>query len=625
MFKNYLIIAWRNIIKNGVFSAINIFGLAVGLMSCILIMLFVKEESGFDSWIKDSERLARLHTEYTMPNQPAFLTVRSAGRMMAAIRDFASTEVETGTRLIQYGTTVQHHGEGFSEQATMVDGSFFDVFPLPFAHGDIATSFSQPMNLVITEEMANKYFGKTNVIGETMTFCCVGPDPATLKITGVLKDLPDNTHLDLNFLLYLNPTLFGENDNVLNTWTSLNVYTYFKLRQGVSLEQFQERVTYWLNNESPMVEMTKQFLGEAAANKPVTDFLKLKAMAVLDLHLRAKEHAGNLGDLTPMGDKQMIKTFTIVAVLILLIACINFMNLSTAKASKRAKEVAMRKVLGASRLQVASQFLSEAVAIVFIALLFAVAAAEVALPFYNEIIGKDLQLLLFSDPYLLIVLFLVATFVGVGAGLYPAIYLSKFMPGHILKASKSSESQGSSKLRTGLVVGQFATSIILVISTLVVYGQTLYSNSVDVGYQYDNKLVLNTRMSGNNRDSIKQELLNLPEVTTVAFSSEAPTQDNENNTQFSLVEPNQQGQKVEPIVFNYHNMDYGFFESYGVQPLAGRLFDEAYGTDRFQALPEGQEGMAKASIILNKAAAQKLGFPDVEQAIGKTLIQKSAN
>ena len=622
MFKNYLIIAWRNIVKNGVFSAINIFGLAVGLMSCILIMLFVKEETGFDRWLKDNERLARIHTEYTMPNQPAFLTVRSAGRMMPALRDFASTEVETGTRIIQYGTTVQHQGEGFSEQASIVDGSFFDVFALPFTHGDISTSFSQPMDLVITEEMAIKYFGKTNVIGEMMTFCCVGANPTTLKVTGVLKDLPDASHLDINFLLYLNPAMFGENDNVLNTWTSVNVYSYFKLREGVSIAQFQQRISYWLNNESPLVETAKNFLGDDANERQVTDFLKLKVMAVPDLHLRAKEDAGNMGDLTPMGDQQMIYTFTLVAGLILLIACINFMNLSTAKASRRAKEVAMRKVLGASRLQVAVQFLSEAVALVFIALLFAVAAAEIVLPFYNDIIGKNLQLLLFRDPTLLIVLFIVATLVGIGAGLYPAIYLSKFMPGHILKASKSSESQSSSKLRTGLVVGQFATSIILVISTLVVYGQTQYSNSADVGYQYNDKLILSLRMSGSNRDGIKQELLSLPEVTSVAFSSESPTQDNENNTQFALVESNQHGEKTEPIVFNYHHMDYGFFESYGVSPIAGRLFSENYGTDKLTRPAEGSEGMAKGAVILNKAAALKLGFPDAEFAVGKTLISE---
>ena len=619
MFKNYLITAWRNIVKNGLFSVINIFGLAIGLMSCILIMLFVREESGYDLWLKDSDRLARLHTEYTMPNQPAFLTVRSAGRMMEAIRDFAPNEVETGVRVIRYGTTVQKDGDAFTEQGAMVDPSFFSVFDLPFAHGDIATSFAKPMDLVITEEMAMKYFGRTDVVGETMTFCCMNDQATTLAITGVINDFPSNTHLDMSFIAYLNPVLFENDNNVLHTWTSVNVYTYFKMNPGVQLSQLQERVTYWLNNESPLIDIAKNFLGEEAQQRPVTDFLKLKLMSVPDLHLHAKVDAGNMGDMSPMGDARMIKTFTVVALLVLVIACINFMNLSTAKASKRAKEVAMRKVLGASRAQVAMQFLSEAVTLVLIALLFAVAAAELVLPFYNDIIGKDLKLELLNDPQMLLTLIGIAVVVGLGAGIYPALYLSRFMPGHILKASKSSESAGSSKLRTGLVVAQFSTSIVLVIATVVVYGQTLYSNSVDVGYTYDDKLILNVRAARGSHDSLKQQLLALPEVNAVTFSSEAPTQDNENNNQFDLVEPGENGDKIDPVLLNYHHMDYGFFESYQITPLAGRLFDENYGTDAIQPLPEDSDEIGRASIILNRTATQKLGFTNPELAVGKTL------
>lgn len=619
MFKNYLITAWRNILKNGIFSAINIFGLALGLMSCILIMLFVKDESGYDQWLTDSDRLVRIHTAYTMPNQPPFLTVRSAGRMMEAIRDYATAEVETGVRLIQFGMTVQQNNEGFSEQVTMVDSSFLDVFDLPFVHGDRASSFAKPMDMLVTEEMAYKYFGRTDVIGETMTFCCLAGGPANAVITGVIKDLPSATHLDVNFLFYFNPALFADDTNVVHTWNSVNVYTYFKLKESATIEQLQERITYWLNNESPFLDMVTNFLGEQAEGAKVTDFVSLKVMSVPDLHLHAKRDAGSMGDLTPMGDANMIKTFTVVAILVLVIACINFMNLSTAKASKRAKEVAMRKVLGASRFQVAVQFLSEALTLVFIALLFALAAAELVLPLYNKVIIKDLQLQLFNDPMLMLDLLLVATVVGLAAGIYPAIYLSKFLPGHILKASKSSESQSSTKLRSALVVAQFSTSIMLVIATLVVYGQTLYSVDADVGYRYDNKLVLNIRTARDSAESLEQALLKVPGVTDVSFSSESPTQDYENNTQYTLVEPNQNGDKVEPIVLNYHNMGYGFFESYGVTPIAGRLFDENYGTDQVQSRADGAEGMSQASIIVNRTAATKLGFTDVSQLVGKTL------
>ena len=392
MFHNYLITAWRNIIKNGIFSVINIFGLAIGLMSCILIMLFVRQESGFDTWIKDHGQLVRTHTAYSIPNQEPFDSVRSAGSMMEAIRDYAKNEIETGVRFIQFDMTVRQNEDAFPEQFTMVDGSFFNVFDLPFIHGSKESSFKKPMDLVITEELAYKYFGKSDVIGETLTVCCVAGNTSTLTITGVMKDLPDATHLNTDMVIFLQPALFSDNDGMLKTWTSLNVYTYFKLNPGIVPKQLQERIDFWMNNESPLVEMLVNILGDKASGKQVTDLIKMHVMPVADLHLHAKSQAGNGGDLTPMGDSKMITTFIIVAGLVLLIACINFMNLSTAKASKRAREVAMRKVLGASRTQVAIQFLGEAIALVLLSLLFALVAVELALPFYNEVLGKELAL-----------------------------------------------------------------------------------------------------------------------------------------------------------------------------------------------------------------------------------------
>ncbi len=189
MFRNYLITAWRNIIKNGIFSVINIFGLAIGLMSCILIMLFVRQETGFDSWLTDSDRLVRMHTSYSMPNRDKFETVRSAGSMMPAIRDYAKHEVETGVRFIQFGITVRKDEDAFAEQATMVDGSFFSLFDLPFVHGSKTSSFNKPMDLIITERLALKYFGRIDVVGETLTICCVASNTSEVAITGVIKNL----------------------------------------------------------------------------------------------------------------------------------------------------------------------------------------------------------------------------------------------------------------------------------------------------------------------------------------------------------------------------------------------------------------------------------------------------
>ncbi|TDF34613.1 ABC transporter permease [Alteromonadaceae bacterium M269] len=614
MFKNYLVTAWRNIIKNGMFSMINISGLALGLMSCILIMLFVQEESGFDKWLTDSDRIVRMHSAYYGPDNPPFLTVRSAGNMMEAVRDYAQSEVEDGVRLIRFGMSVRKGEGALAETITLADGSFFNLFDLPFVHGSKETSFRKPYDLIITEEIAIKYFGRTDVVGEIMTVCCVGPEPSPVPVAGVIKDLPEATHLDLSMLVYVDPTII-ENNSGLSSWTSVNVYTYFKMREGVTLEQFQERLTYWVDNESPIIEL----VGPQPDGVKISDRMQHKLMALEDLHLQAKRDAGNMGDLTPMGDQTLIVTFMTVAGLILLIACINFMNLSTARVNHRSREVAMRKVLGASRGQVATQFLGEAVALVFISLIFALMLVELVLPIYNEAIGRQLELHLFSDFKLVIALLGIGLFVGVGAGIYPALFLSRFMPGHLLRSSKGSDSNSSSTLRTTLVVVQFATSIALVVCTAVIYGQTLYAQSVDVGYVSNDKLVLGVRTAGNNTERLRNELLKLPEIESVVYSSEVPTQDNENNQTFTLIDGENVTGENPQFLLNYHHMGYGFFEAYGVEPLAGRLFDEAFGSDQIRRAEEGDASVNTASVILNESALRKYGFNTPEEAIGKTL------
>lgn len=617
MFQNYLITAWRNIVKNGMFSAINILGLAIGLMSCILILLFVRAESGYDKWIPQHDRVVRLHTAYDMSGRPPFHTVRSAGRIKDALANFASAQIEDGIRIIQTGVSFRQDDTAIAETATLADGSFFNVFDFPLLHGSKDTAYDSPGDLLITEEVAQRYFGRTDVIGEVMTVCCVGPNPTDFRVTGILKNLPDESHMDLDFLVYMDPVWFANAPNMLETWTSVNVFTYFKMKQGVSISELQERVYYWIDNESPFLEMYKQNIGELPEGMKVSDELKLKLMSIADIHLKARQHAGNGGDMRPLGDINMIYTFSVVAVIILIIACINFINLATARASQRAKEVAVRKVLGASRMQVAVQFLGEAIALVFIALIIAIAAVELVLPIYNSILGRNLSFDVLEEIGFIFMLFGSATLVGLIAGIYPALFLSNYLPGNILRGTKGAETSSTNKMRSLLVVFQFTASVILVVCTAVVYIQTLYANSMDVGYQSENKLVLNIRQARGTVDTIKQEIEKLPGVTSVVLSSEAPSQDNENNTSFRLVGGQVSSQAPDGELLNYHNMDFGFFEAYGVQPIAGRLFSEDFGAEVVEPIDENDIG--QASAILNETAIMKLGFSNPQEAIGKTL------
>ena len=233
MIKNYLLTAWRHLVNNQLFSVINIFGLSVGLMSCILILMFVSDEVSYDKWLTDGDRVVRMHTAYYSPERPPFLTVRSAGRMMEAIGGYAPEQVETGVRLLQEGFTIIEDDKVFNEAVIFADGTFFDVFKLPFAVGAAESSFNKPMDLVISEAMAMKYFGHTDVVGERLTVCCLQAERLDALITGVIQDLPENSHLDIDFLVFMDPTMFDFAPNLLNTWTSVNTYTYFKLHTGV--------------------------------------------------------------------------------------------------------------------------------------------------------------------------------------------------------------------------------------------------------------------------------------------------------------------------------------------------------------------------------------------------------
>lgn len=613
MLKNYLLTALRHIFKNRLFTAINVLGLAIGMMSCILIALFVRDELAYDKFIPEGEQVVRLHSAFYPPNRPPFLTVRSAGRMMEALSSYASAEVEAGVRLFVDDTTVIRGNDAFTEDLIFADASFFDVLALPFAHGNAETSFRNYGDLVVTEETAIKYFGRTDVAGETLTICCLGEDPLDVKITGVIKDIPQASHLQLDMLIVMDPALFAPYPNILDTWTSVNVYTYFKLRDGATAAQFKERIITWIDNESIFSE------DERLQGVKASEIVKPNVMPLYDLHLGARADAGNIGDMTAMGDRTMVWTFTVVAALILVIASINFMNLSTAKASQRAREVALRKVMGATRPQVALQFLGEALSIAGAALLFALVGVELALPMYNEAVGKELSLDIVGDLPLFLFLVGIAVATGLLSGSYPALYLSRFMPARILKSNKSSDGAGQVSFRHLLVVFQFAISIGLVICTVVVYGQTVFARSIDVGYTYESKLALGGVGGGEQAETLRQALSQLPGVESVVLSSEVPSQDNENNTGFRLVSGGAVETDGESVPLNYHTFGYGFFEAYGIEPVAGRLFSEEYGSDAIIPIPQDEERIGTASIILNESAVRSFGFASPEDAIGQTV------
>jgi putative ABC transport system permease protein len=538
--------------------------------------------------------------------------------MMQALKDYIP-EIEEGVRLVQAAQTVSIEDRVFNEAIVMADGSFSEVFNLPMVKGQ---TMAKPLDIVVSERMAMKYFGHLDVIGESLTVCCIG-DPMTMRITGVMQDLPQNTHLEIDFLAYLEPSWFESMPNILDTWTSVNTFTYFRLARQLDIEHVQQRISYWLDHESPFMQMVEE-------GTVPTDLVSLKLMSLTDLHLLASRDAGNMGDMRPLGDINLVYAFIAVALLILLIASINFMNLSTAKASQRSREVALRKVMGASRGQISLQFLGEAIAISLVALLFALVAVEAVLPSYSDAIGRELSFSLVDNAPLLLSLVLLTMLVGAVSGSYPAMYLSRFLPSRILQSNQSA--QGGARMRSFLVVLQFSISIGLAICTVVVFSQVMYARSFDTGYSVSSKLVLDgfNRIEGyKQKQSMADALSRLPGVRSVVLSSDVPSQDNENNTGFRPMDRSaapSAGQ--DGLVLNYYSVGAGFFEAYEMTMVAGRTFDDQFGTDAIQVtenenaadlLAEASSAPGSAGIIINESALHQFGFSSAEAAIGQVL------
>jgi len=604
MFRNYLNIAVRNLFKHRLYSAINIFGLAVGLASCILIMLFVRDELSYDRWIPNAENVYRLHTRFDIPGREPMFAQTSPGPAMAALKkDFP--DVETGVRLLNERPVIHRGTDLFFEEVILADASFFDVFDLPLLEGDRATALAEPNGMLISESMAKKHFGNKSPVGEVLTVTYYWGE-REVRITGVLKDLPDNTHLEINFLGHLHEPDYDKYEYVAKSWTSMNIWTYVKLKPGADVSAIQKQLSAFEERNVPSISMGGQ-------DFKVADFMELSLHNLVDLHLNSR----GLGDMKPGGDKTAVATFSVVAALILLIACINFTNLATARASQRAREVALRKVLGAHRNQLIGQFLGESVLLALIALLVAIGIVELVLPTYGNFLDKDLTLSYFGANGVALELAGLVLLVGGIGGVYPALYLSRFMPARILKANKSAAAEGSGKLRSALVVLQFAISIGLIICTAVVYSQTIYARTMDLGF--DKSGLLSVRGVGREaaevvQATIKEEMRRIPGVTAVSLSQETPGEDDESNNIIEI--PGQVS--ADPIVIGTAAVDYDFFNTVGTPVIAGRMLSQDHGADDFTG--ENEEQAARGgNIVINRQTLKRIGVATPEEAVGKVI------
>jgi len=605
MLKNYITVALRNLARNRLYTAINIFGLAVGLASCILILLYVRHETSYDDGLPNAARVFQVHSRFEVPGREPFVAGQAPGPAMdALLKDFS--EIEAAVRLTMQRPVITRGADVFREDVVFADPSLFKVLDFPLISGDKETALSSVSNILLSESMAQKYFGSAaSALGQTLPLHITNINlKRDYRVVGVFKEMPTNTNFNIQMIAPINAPDWKDQPWRLESWTSVNTSLYLKLKPGADAGAIAKALPAFEERNVPSITFGGQDLS-------VAQFLTMGLLNVKDVHLHGERSSVE----RPPGDVRAITAFTIVAAMILLIACINFTNLATARASQRAREVALRKVLGARRSQLVFQFLSESLLLSGIAFLLALVFVYAALPVYNAVLQRELGLNLLAGDMLVPTMAVLIVFVGFAAGLYPALYLSGFRPARILKANKSAAAEGSGRLRSGLVIVQFAISIGLLICTTVIYAQTVFARNMDPGFDRTGLLIVRAPYGDEYkalRSTIAAEAARMQGVTGVTLSSALPTDTDSNNNIFEI--PGKPSPS--PILISDRTVDFNYFDVYKIPLLAGRTFEEGRGGDDYTGSDDDKAARG-GNIIINEAALGELGLGSPQEAIGK--------
>ncbi|MEO3408476.1 ABC transporter permease [Mucilaginibacter sp. CAU 1740] len=582
MIKNYIKIAFRNLWRHKGFSIINIIGLAVGMTAAFLIFMYVKFELSYDNFNERSDQIYRVVSDIKTPTETLNWSSSIAPIGPALQQDYP--EIKANTRIFGAGFLVQRGDLKITENnALFAEPSLFKIFTFPVIKGDVDKAFSLPYTVVLTEKAAKKYFGTEDPIGKPLILD--GKNPA--NVVAVVKDVPSNSHFKFDMLVSI-ATIAKQSKDRLNQWGNFGNFTYIMLPKGYDINKLSSRMVAFVNRHYTAADKKN--------GMDYTYFLE----PLKDVYMVSKRGAPESGNL------YNVRIFSIIAVFILLIACINFINLTTARATERAKEVGIRKVIGAMKQQLTIQFLSESVILCLISFLFSALFSFFLLSLFNQLAGKVISDSIFHHGYLF-QLFLIACVIGLCAGLYPALVLSNFKPVTILKGRFSKSSKGI-LLRKGLVVTQFTISIVLIIGTIVVYNQLSFMRNQSLGFQKNQMLTID--FSGDSaiqsrQDIIKNELKKIPNVLGATASGAIPGFGN--SVAYSEIQ-NQAG-AMQQMNMNMYDVDYDFISQFEMKLAAGRIFSQAFGTDTTKA------------IVINEASAKSLGYRNPADAVGRNYSQ----
>lgn len=588
MFRNYLKITLRNLWNNKSYSFINIVGLAFGLASCIIILLYVNNELSYDKHHEKADRIARVASFIDFSGSYLELATTSAPMGPTLRSDY--TEVEDMVRFRPRGEFLVRSGDVNIKESDIIysDPSVFNVFTIPVIHGNAETALLEPYTLALSKSKALKYFGKENVVGESLLL----DDDHTFKITAVYEDMPETSHFNFEFLLSMETNADEANNGV---WISNNFRTYLLLKEGTDLKAFEEN--FKSIKKTYIEPQLIQFTGNSLEDfQEAGNSLEYELQPLTDIHL----HSDLVAEFEPNGNIKYVFLFSGLAGFILILACINFMNLSTARSVKRAKEVGIRKTLGSLRKQLITQFFTESIFLCLFSFLIALLIVELTLPFFSNLSGTNLVSNYFSNTNLILSIAGIVLVTGLLSGSYPAVMLSGFQP---IKVLKGVLDKGTSRFRSLLVVFQFSVSLVVIIGLLVINKQLNFIQNQSLGFQKEQTVIIHDAYTlDTNLNVYKEELLKEPEFKNATISSYLPV------SGFSMNDQTFWPKGDDPVQGNTSSsqvwrVDTDYIPTLGMEIIEGRNFSEDRGTD-------------ENTVILNEALANRFGF---EEPLGEVI------
>ena len=579
MIKNYLKSALRNIKRHKGYAFINIAGLAIGMACCILILMYITAELSYDRYHEKADRIFRLGLDATMGGSTVVTPISNVPSALALVQDYPEVLDAVRIRTVSKRSVAYEDRVFYENGILYADNSIFQIFTFPLIKGDPQTALKRAYTIVLTRETAERYFGSENPVGKILNY----NNQYDFTVTGVVENVPQNSHFTFDMLCSYE-TLYDLDREIMEEWFNFMDYTYLLLPEGVDYRILENKFPALI--EKYMGGMLKALGGE----------IKFFLQPLTSIHL----HSNLENEIRANSSITHIYIFTAIGIFILCIACINFMNLATARSATRAKEVGLRKVVGAARKELILQFLGESLIYSIFSLAIAILLVRLAMPFAESLSGRNMSLNMAEMPWLVPSLIGLVLLVAFVAGSYPALFLSAFRPAQVLKGNLKAGS-ASSRLRSFLVVAQFIISISLIIGTGIILNQLRFMKNKNLGFEKENVIVIEVRDRSIRQsiESIKAEIRKIPGVLSVSSSSLVPGQ--EPSVQPFIPEGYTEKQAQLMEIFR---VDHDFFPTLGMEIVQGRNFSPEYGTD------------SRSAVIINETAAKRYNWED---PIGKTI------